>query len=501
MRIASLVLALVVVAPVAAESPAEHDDIAWVRADGTAGWTTSLSRAIRFPGSPATPLIAPAWYTRLPDTSILLTDASRFNVAEQRGKVLLVDFWASWCTPCVQELPKLQRLYESHGPKGLVVLAINIDEGATAAAASAKKLGLTMPIGIDASPFAKALGAKALPSSYLADREGRLRARWAGYRTGDENDIAARVDALLASNAVDGGRSIADVLVGAGRLAPLWSRDLPGTTDGVVGLPKGAPGGGRIVASAGGMIVTLGTDGDSLAQRTGRSWTGRLLDFGPADGGGREIVAFRPGSATIGVVAIPNGEPREIAVPAPVVDAAVETEAGGEGRHVAVLTAGGAMLAPANSDHATPLDGGADVRSIAARPGRGVLALRADGTLGALEAAPTPWPTKAAAAARLLVAREDGAATGPRSVVASAYGHFLPGRGRQLAVATYAGHLALLDAGDGTLLFDALWTDVHDLAPVDLDGDGQDELVVASGRSVAALRGTSSVAQGNAAGR
>lgn len=501
MRLLAFVLVALVVVPALGESPAEHDDIAWVRADGTPGWTTPVPRAIRLPGSPATPLVAPAWYTRLPDTAILLTDASHFKITEQRGKVLLVDFWASWCTPCVQELPKLQHLYESRGPKGLVVLAINIDESAAAAEASAKKLGLTMPIGIDASPFAKVLGARALPSTYLADRDGRLRARWAGYRAGDENDVAARVDALLASNEVDGGRPIADVLVGGGRFTPLWSRDLPGTTDGIVGLPKGEPGGGRIVASAGGMIVTLGNDGDSLAQRTGRNWTGRLLDFGPGEGGGREIVAFRPGSTTIGVIAIPNGEPREIAIPSPVVDAAVDTEAVGDARHVAVLTSAGTMVAPAHADHATPLDVGSDVRSIAARPGRGILALRADGTLGALEAAPTPWPAKAAAAARLLLARDDGAAMGPRTVIASAYGHFLPGRGRQLAVATYAGHLALLDVGDGTLLFDALWTDVHDLAPVDLDGDGLDELVVASGRSVAALRGASSVAQGNAAGR
>jgi len=85
------------------------------------------------------------------------------------------------------------------------------------------------------------------------------------------------------------------------------------------------------------------------------------------------------------------------------------------------------------------------------------------------------------------VAEGDGVVAGPRTVIASTSGRFLPGHGRQIAVATYSGHVVLLDARDGTLMFDAVWADVRDLASGDLDGDGLDELVVAAGRKVAAL--------------
>jgi len=77
--------------------------------------------------------------------------------------------------------------------------------------------------------------------------------------------------------------------------------------------------------------------------------------------------------------------------------------------------------------------------------------------------------------------------TAPRAVIAAVSGRFLAAEGRQLAVATYAGHVALLDEASGRVLFEALFTGVHDLAAADLDGDGRDELLVAAGRLVTAL--------------
>jgi hypothetical protein len=87
----------------------------------------------------------------------------------------------------------------------------------------------------------------------------------------------------------------------------------------------------------------------------------------------------------------------------------------------------------------------------------------------------------------LLTATEDRAIVGPRTVVAAVSGRFLAGGGRGLAVATYAGHLAIVDESTGGIVFDAVWAGIHDLASVDLDDDGRDELLVAAGRSVTAL--------------
>jgi hypothetical protein len=87
----------------------------------------------------------------------------------------------------------------------------------------------------------------------------------------------------------------------------------------------------------------------------------------------------------------------------------------------------------------------------------------------------------------LIAARRDGVVVGPRSVVAAVSGRFLPGDGRQLAVATYSGHLTLLDEASGRVEYDASFTGIHDLAATDLDGDGRDELLVAAGHAVTAL--------------
>jgi hypothetical protein len=109
------------------------------------------------------------------------------------------------------------------------------------------------------------------------------------------------------------------------------------------------------------------------------------------------------------------------------------------------------------------------------------------GKIGALDGSAPAWPQPAVGAERLLDAEESGAIAGPRTVVAAVSGRFLPEGGRQLAVATYAGHLTILDVPTGRIVFDAAWPDVHELAATDLDGDGRDELLVASARSVTAL--------------
>ena len=127
------------------------------------------------------------------------------------------------------------------------------------------------------------------------------------------------------------------------------------------------------------------------------------------------------------------------------------------------------------------------MRSLAAIPGHGAVGLQESGSIGALDGSTPAWPHPAVGAERLLAAQADGAIAGPRTVVAAVSGRFLPEGGRQLAVATYAGHLTILDEPTGRIVFDAAWPDVHELAATDLDGDGRDELLVASARSVTAL--------------
>ncbi len=462
------------------------DGIAFTPVDGAPGWSIPVPAESRPDGEVATPLTAPTWFAKLPNATIHLAPVGSFEFASARGKVLLLDYWASWCGPCIQELPHLQRLHVARSGDGLVALAINVDEDAEVVSETVKRLGLTMMIGVNEPEVNRSFGVRTLPAVFVIDRQGRLRKRWDGYRAGLETEIAATVDKLLADDKSGTTREMATILTGRGRLEARWTRDLPGTADGVVGWPLGV-GGARVVASGGDQILSFDADGEVLARLKTGTPAGRLLDFGTTADGTRELVGFRPGGTAVKVIALGSGAERKIAVPAPLIDVAVWNDPTSGTRRLAMATLRGAAVAAAGDDLAKLLDGAGRVRSVTPLPGGAVFALREDGTLGGLEASAPVWARKAAGAERLLVARDTGAVTGPRSVIGAVSGRFLAGDGRQLAVATYAGHVALLDEASGSVLFDAIWTGVKDLAAADLDGDGRDELLVASGRSVTVL--------------
>ena len=67
------------------------------------------------------------------------------RLAEQRGRVVMVNFWATWCGPCRQEMPQLDRLYQKYKSSGFVLLGVNVDEDARKASDVAAKLGVTFP--------------------------------------------------------------------------------------------------------------------------------------------------------------------------------------------------------------------------------------------------------------------------------------------------------------------------------------------------------------------
>jgi peroxiredoxin len=96
------------------------------------------------------------------------------SLASLRGKVVLLNFWATWCKPCEEEMPGMERLYQKYKDKGLVVLAVSEDaDGAGAVAPFVKKHGLTFPIGLDPKmSVAASYGVWALPSTFIIDRNG-----------------------------------------------------------------------------------------------------------------------------------------------------------------------------------------------------------------------------------------------------------------------------------------------------------------------------------------
>lgn len=100
-----------------------------------------------------------------------------------KGKVVLLDFWASWCEPCKASFPVMDELQKQYGPRGLVVLAINVDEKKSDMEGFLKKNAATFAIVRDGSQKLVAqAGIVTMPSSFLVDQEGRIRFAHAGFR-------------------------------------------------------------------------------------------------------------------------------------------------------------------------------------------------------------------------------------------------------------------------------------------------------------------------------
>lgn len=116
------------------------------------------------------------------------------------GRVVLVDFWASWCAPCKASFPMMAKLQQDFGPRGLVIAAVGIDEKAAAATAFVKKLAPTFPTLHDAAQsLVKQVGVPTMPTSYLLDRSGKVRFVHSGFH-GDrtEGELRRQIETLLA---------------------------------------------------------------------------------------------------------------------------------------------------------------------------------------------------------------------------------------------------------------------------------------------------------------
>lgn len=117
-----------------------------------------------------------------PDLELTTLDGQRVALRDLRGKVVLLNFWATWCPPCKAEMPDLQALYEEHGDAhDFVVVGVNFQEAAAPVEAFVRERGLTFPVWLDGQGDAGGkLGVRGLPVSFIIDREGRIRDAWNG---------------------------------------------------------------------------------------------------------------------------------------------------------------------------------------------------------------------------------------------------------------------------------------------------------------------------------
>jgi len=121
-----------------------------------------------------------------------------FDLAAYNGKVVIVDFWASWCVPCRRSFPWMNEMQQKYGPDGLVIVGINMDTDAAAAARFLAETPAGFEIRYDAEgSLAKRFDVIAMPSSYLFDRTGKQVLRHLGFKVRNQDEYEAAIREAL----------------------------------------------------------------------------------------------------------------------------------------------------------------------------------------------------------------------------------------------------------------------------------------------------------------
>ncbi|MEY2633444.1 MAG: hypothetical protein RIR00_2098 [Pseudomonadota bacterium] len=158
-----------------------------------------LGQALALPAA----AVVPTWQMGPPKAAAPLQlpdlQGRRLDLQALRGKVVLVNFWASYCVPCRQEMPSLSRLRTRLAGRGLEVLAVDVAEDKASVTAFLNRLPVSFPVVLDEEgQVMAAWQAMVLPTTFLVDRQGRVRGRLQGEADWDAPEILERLSALLA---------------------------------------------------------------------------------------------------------------------------------------------------------------------------------------------------------------------------------------------------------------------------------------------------------------
>ena len=120
------------------------------------------------------------------------------KLSEFRGQVVMLNFWASWCAPCRQEMPLLEAMYRKYKSLGFVLLGVNVEEDSSKAASLLRNIKVSFPILYDnKNKVSKMYQVSAMPTTIIIDRDGNMRFLHKGYKPGYEKDYQKQVRALI----------------------------------------------------------------------------------------------------------------------------------------------------------------------------------------------------------------------------------------------------------------------------------------------------------------
>ncbi len=131
-----------------------------------------------------------------PDFTRSDLSGSTLSLGRYHGKIVLLNFWATWCAPCLAEIPRFSLWQQTYGPEGLQVLGVSMDDDSAPVKRTLRKYGIVYPVVMGDAPLGELYGGVlGLPQSYLIDASGRIVARYEGEP--DLNQMESRIKELL----------------------------------------------------------------------------------------------------------------------------------------------------------------------------------------------------------------------------------------------------------------------------------------------------------------
>jgi len=133
-----------------------------------------------------------------PQFTLVAKGGQDVSLAQYKGQVVMLNFWASWCGPCRQEMPLLESIYRKYNRMGFTMIGVNVEPDSKSADEWLKATPVSFPILYDRdSKVSKLYNVAGMPSTVIIDRHGNLRKLHRGYQPGDENEYLDSIRALI----------------------------------------------------------------------------------------------------------------------------------------------------------------------------------------------------------------------------------------------------------------------------------------------------------------
>jgi peroxiredoxin len=135
---------------------------------------------------------------KAPEFTLKSRGGQNLRLSDYRGQVLLINFWASWCGPCRQEMPLLEDLYKRYNKLGFTIMGVNVDTDSTKANNYLRDITVTFPVVYDVTnAVSKSFNVNAMPTTVIVDRNGNMRYLHQGYQPGYEKAYKKEVVQLI----------------------------------------------------------------------------------------------------------------------------------------------------------------------------------------------------------------------------------------------------------------------------------------------------------------